>query len=68
MVRDSPDETIGKNENLVLTVKAKENLYREYADKLINSGWAYYAFDSAELDAARKEQEEQGKPYLQSYQ
>jgi glutamyl-tRNA synthetase len=34
--------------NLVLTVKAKEKLYREYADQLINSGWAYYAFDSAE--------------------
>jgi glutamyl/glutaminyl-tRNA synthetase len=48
--------------NLVLTVKERKPLYREYADKLINSGWAYYAFDSAEaLDAARKEQEEQGK-------
>jgi glutamyl-tRNA synthetase len=37
-----PDETIGKNENLVLIVKAKENLYRDYADQLINTGWAYY--------------------------
>jgi glutamyl-tRNA synthetase len=52
---------------LVLTVSERKPLYREYADKLINTG--YYAFDSAEaLDAARKEQEEQGKPYLQSYQ
>jgi glutamyl-tRNA synthetase len=53
---------------LVLIDKAKENLYKDYADQLINTGWAYYAFDSAEaLDAARKEQEEQGKTFIYNH-
>jgi glutamyl-tRNA synthetase len=50
-----PDETIGKNENLVHRQSERKPLYKDYADQLINTGWAYYAFDSAEaLDAARK--------------
>jgi glutamyl-tRNA synthetase len=51
-----------------LSSKRKKTLYREYADQLINTGWAYYAFDSAEaLDAARKEQEEQGKTFIYNH-
>jgi glutamyl-tRNA synthetase len=59
-----PDETIGKNEKFgPYRQSERKPLYKDYADQLINTGWAYYAFDSAEaLDAARKEQEEQGKP------
>jgi glutamyl-tRNA synthetase len=59
-----PDETIGKNENLVLIDKAKENLYRLRWS--INKHWlGLLCFDSAEaLDAARKEQEEQGKTFI----
>jgi glutamyl-tRNA synthetase len=65
----SPDETIGKNEKFgPYRQSERKPLYREYADKLINSGWAYYAFDSAEaLDAARKEQEEQGKTFIYNH-
>jgi glutamyl-tRNA synthetase len=55
-----PDETIGKNEKFGPYRQSERNLYIENTlIKLINTGWAYYAFDSAEaLDAARKEQEE----------
>ncbi len=32
-----------------LTARVKEKkIYREYAEKLIKDGWAYYAFDTAE--------------------
>jgi glutamyl-tRNA synthetase len=64
-----PDETIGKNEKFgPYRQSERKPLYREYADQLINSGWAYYAFDSAEaLDAARKEQEEQGKTFIYNH-
>jgi glutamyl-tRNA synthetase len=38
-------------------------LYREYAQKLVESGKAYYAFDTPEeLDAMRKQQENQSLP------
>ncbi len=33
----------------------RKDIYRQYADKLVENGYAYYAFDSAEeLDALRK--------------
>ncbi|SMO67433.1 glutamyl-tRNA synthetase [Saccharicrinis carchari] len=33
----------------------RKDIYLDYADRLIKSGWAYYAFDTAEeLDAERK--------------
>jgi glutamyl-tRNA synthetase len=36
----------------------RKEIYRKYADELINSGHAYYSFDTAEeLDARRKEAE-----------
>ncbi|HSM62705.1 MAG TPA: glutamate--tRNA ligase family protein, partial [Gillisia sp.] len=37
----------------------RAHIYKEYAEKLISSGDAYYAFDSSEaLDAHRKDHEE----------
>ena len=65
----SPDETIGKNEKFgPYRQSERKPLYREYADQLIDTGWAYYAFDSAEaLDAARKEQEEQGNTFIYNH-
>jgi glutamyl-tRNA synthetase len=37
-------------------------MYREYADQLLASGWAYYAFDTPEdLDAKRKNYEQDKK-------
>lgn len=42
----------------------RKHLYREYVDKLLNSGWAYYAFDKpAELDALRKQCEAEKKTF-----
>ena len=36
----------------------RKTIYKQYADQLIESGWAYYSFDSAEdLDAIRKDYE-----------
>ena len=45
----APDETIGKNEKFgPYRHSERKHLYKEYADQLIDSGWAYYAFDTAE--------------------
>ena len=46
----------------------RKEMYREYADKLIASGDAYYAFDTAEeLDAHRKDHEEKGKTFIYNW-
>ena len=46
----------------------RKDMYREYADKLIASGDAYYAFDTAEeLDAHRKDHEEKGKTFIYNW-
>ena len=65
----SPDETIGKNEKFgPYKQSERKHLYKEYADKLINTGWAYYAFDTAEaLDAHRKDHEEKGKTFIYNH-
>ncbi|UQD55589.1 glutamate--tRNA ligase [Flavobacterium sp. K5-23] len=65
----SPDETIGKNEKFgPYRQSERKHLYKEYADQLINSDWAYYAFDTAEaLDAQRKADEEQGKTFIYNH-
>ncbi|MBN1597282.1 MAG: glutamate--tRNA ligase [Bacteroidales bacterium] len=40
------------------------NIYRQYADKLIEKGWAYYAFDTPEeLDALRNKYEAEKKTF-----
>jgi glutamyl-tRNA synthetase len=39
-----PDETIGKNENLVHRQSERKPLYKDYADQLINTGWALLCF------------------------
>ena len=46
----------------------RKSLYKEYANMLIKSGKAYYAFDSAEsLDAHRKNHEENGKTFIYNW-
>ena len=46
----------------------RKDKYREYAEKLIASGNAYYAFDTSdELDAHRKEHEENGKTFIYNW-
>lgn len=43
----------------------RKGLYREYADRLIANGYAYYAFDSAEeLESKRAEAEASGKTFI----
>ena len=65
----SPDETIGKNEKFgPYRQSERKHLYKQYADELINSDWAYYAFDTSEaLDFHRKQHEEQGKTFIYNH-
>jgi glutamyl-tRNA synthetase len=65
----SPEETVGKNEKFgPYRQSDRKELYQTYADQLINSGWAYYAFDTPEaLDALRKEQESEGKTFIYNH-
>jgi glutamyl/glutaminyl-tRNA synthetase len=65
----SPDETIGKNEKFgPYRQSERKHLYKQYADELINSGWAYYAFDTSEaLDFHRKQHEEQRKTFIYNH-
>lgn len=65
----APDETIGKNEKFgPYRQSERKHLYKQYADELINSGNAYYAFDTAEaLDLHRKQHEEQGKTFIYNH-
>jgi glutamyl-tRNA synthetase len=42
----------------------RKSIYREYVDKLIQNGWAYYAFDKPEeLEAIRKKYEDEKKMF-----
>jgi glutamyl-tRNA synthetase len=65
----APSETVGKNEKFgPYRQSERKHLYKQYADQLINSGWAYYAFDTAEaLDFHRKQHEEQGKTFIYNW-
>jgi glutamyl-tRNA synthetase len=65
----APDETIGKNEKFgPYKQSERKHLYQKYADELINSGNAYYAFDTADaLDFHRKHHEEQGKTFIYNW-
>lgn len=66
----SPDETVGKNEKFgPYRQSQRKHLYKQYADQLIESGNAYYAFDTAEsLDAHRKQHEAEGKAFIYNHQ
>ncbi|WKL46704.1 glutamate--tRNA ligase [Flavobacterium pectinovorum] len=65
----APEETVGKNEKFgPYRQSDRKELYQTYADQLINSAWAYYAFDTPEaLDALRKEQEAEGKTFIYNH-
>jgi glutamyl-tRNA synthetase len=65
----APDETIGKNEKFgPYRQSERKVMYQQYANQLINSGWAYYAFDTAEsLDTMRKEAEANGKTFIYNH-
>ncbi|MGB1042795.1 MAG: glutamate--tRNA ligase [Tenacibaculum sp.] len=63
------DEGPGKNEKFgPYRQSERKELYKQYADQLIENGWAYYAFDTAEaLDAHRKNHEENGKTFTYNW-
>ena len=65
----APSETVGKNEKFgPYRQSERKHLYKQYADQLINSGWAYYAFDTSEaLDAHRKQHEAEGKTFIYNW-
>ena len=63
------DEGPGKNEKFgPYRQSERKHLYKQYADQLIENGWAYYAFDTSEqLDAHRKDHEENGKTFIYNW-
>ncbi len=65
----APSETVGKNEKFgPYRQSERKELYKQYANQLINSGWAYYAFDTPEnLELHRKQHEEQGKTFIYNW-
>jgi glutamyl-tRNA synthetase len=65
----APSETVGKNEKFgPYRQSERKQLYQQYADQLLASGNAYYAFDTAAaLDAHRKQHEEQGKTFIYNH-
>ncbi len=65
----SPSETVGKNEKFgPYRQSERKEIYKQYADQLIASGNAYYAFDTSEsLDFHRKQHEEQGKTFIYNW-
>ena len=65
----APSETINKNEKFgPYRQSERKELYKQYADLLIGSGNAYYAFDTSEaLDALRKQYESEGKTFIYNH-
>ena len=65
----APDETVGKNEKFgPYRQSERKAMYKQYADELIEKGWAYYAFDTAEkLDELRKKAESEGKTFIYNH-
>ena len=65
----APEETVGKNEKFgPYRQSERKHLYKQYSDRLIESGNAYYAFDTAEaLDAHRKQHEAEGKTFIYNH-
>ncbi|WP_336066821.1 glutamate--tRNA ligase [Mesoflavibacter sp. CH_XMU1404-2] len=63
------DEGPNKNEKFgPYRQSERKYLYKQYADQLIKSGHAYYAFDTAEaLDAHRKDHEAKGKTFIYNW-
>ena len=63
------DEGPGKNEKFgPYRQSERKHLYKDYAEQLIASGNAYYAFDTAEsLDAHRKDHEANGKTFIYNW-
>ena len=63
------DEGPNKNETFgPYRQSERKHLYKQYADQLIASGNAYYAFDTSEdLDSHRKNHEAEGKTFIYNW-
>lgn len=63
------DEGIGKEKEYgPYRQSERKSMYKQYADQLIASGNAYYAFDTnEELDQHRKNHEEKGKTFIYNW-
>jgi len=63
------DEGSNKNEKFgPYRQSERKEIYKEYADKLIENDYAYYAFDtSEELDEERKRHEKEGKTFIYNW-
>ncbi|WP_300026873.1 glutamate--tRNA ligase [uncultured Maribacter sp.] len=63
------DEGVGKDGGFgPYRQSERKSLYKKYAEDLIESGHAYYAFDTAEsLDAHRKDHEQNGKTFIYNW-
>ncbi|WP_299059276.1 glutamate--tRNA ligase [uncultured Polaribacter sp.] len=63
------DEGPGKNEKFgSYRQSERKDLYKKYADQLIETGWAYYCFDTPEqLDTHRKGHEAEGKTFIYNW-
>ena len=72
----TPDEGVDSNGNIVETASERhphapyrqsqrKPIYRQYAEQLVEGGFAYYAFDTAEeLGAKRAEMEANGQTFI----
>ena len=75
-----PDEGVDENGEVVKTPSERHphapyrqserrGIYRKFAEDLINAGWAYYAFDSAEeLNALRADAEAKGETFIYNHE
>lgn len=63
------DEGVGKEgKHAPYRQSERKEIYKKYADELIEKEWAYYAFDSAEeLDNQRKKCEAEGKTFIYNW-
>ncbi len=63
------EEGPGRNEKFGPYRQSERNdIYKKYAQDLLDTGKAYYAFDTAEqLDAHRKDHEEKGKTFIYNW-
>ncbi|MFD2566973.1 glutamate--tRNA ligase [Pseudotenacibaculum haliotis] len=60
--------TSGKGDFGPYRQSERKDLYKQYADELIANEQAYYAFDtSEELDAHRKQHEQEGKTFIYNW-
>ena len=59
------EEASAKHPHAPYRQSQRRPIYRKYAEQLVQNGWAYYAFDSAdELTARRAESESQGQTFM----